>query len=280
MPPSRKANRSYGEALFRLSARNETIAVALWRRFTEEKVGITSWGLDLQPKQAARVFDLPMNDIGPGSSPDLELLELSPDDKQFFLRIGAINFFGGAPRRAGQSFWLALDAASFRPPYLMEPLITEVWPLPTHQRYEAYYRVDGGDLRALTFLDFVVTTRPATGVMSGVRAVASLSILVASEPILAAATANDVTLIRNAKPIFRIAAPSSDSGTQERLDHILTDSTGHWLAAAFEVNSDTQPQRLVIWKVGAPAHAADLPTESASARETTAVTISLGEPPP
>lgn len=264
-----------GEALFQMSVRDETIAVALWRRFTEEVVGVTSWGLDFQPRQAAREFNLPMNEIGPGSSPDLESLELSPDDKQLFLRIGAINFFGGAPRHAGQSFWLALDTASFRPPYLMEPLITEVWPLPTHQRYEAYYRVDGGDLRALTFLEFVVTTRPPTGVLSGVRAANLLQMSDAPEPTLAAASAKDVTLIREAKPIFRIAAPDADQATPERLAHIFTASNGGWLAATFEVQSDSVPQRVIIWKAAVPPVPNNLPSAEELARETRPSTLFL-----
>ena len=32
------------------------------------------------------------------------------------------------------------------------------------------FKVEGGDLRALTFLDFVVTSRPAAGVLRDVRA--------------------------------------------------------------------------------------------------------------
>jgi hypothetical protein len=158
---------------------------------------------------AERDFDLPMTDIGPGSSPNLETIKLSPGDQQLFLNIGVINFSGDAPTRAGQNFWIALDTASNRPPYLLESLISKLWPLPAHQQYEAYYIVDGNDLRGLTFLDFVVTSRPSVGVLRDVRDTALLPLPVSSPPTLAATTARDIALIRAAAPIFRIAAPTA-----------------------------------------------------------------------
>ncbi|WP_206170892.1 toll/interleukin-1 receptor domain-containing protein [Phragmitibacter flavus] len=245
----------FGEAIFRLSTRDDTLAVAVWRRFTEYKVGVVTWGLNLQPKPAARQFELPMTEIGPVTSPELETFELSPGDAQIFLRITTFNFFGGTPRRSGREFWLALDTASYRPPLLMESMIAKVWPLPAHQPFEAYYRVDGGDLRALLFPDFVVTARPPVGVLRGVRA-ASLAPVPQNDVFtLAAATDYEVVLIRKAKPVFRIGVelPPAAAAPDSRLDHVYTDDAGHWLAASFEVNSEDKPERLLIWKVGPPA---------------------------
>jgi len=121
--------------------------------------------------------------------------------------------------------------------------------------------VEGSDLRALKFLEFVVTNRPAVGVLRDLRAATLLPLPAVPEPTLAAATANDLALIRDATPIFRIAAPQPSPSAPERLDHVFADFAGHWLAAAFEVNSEVAPQRLVIWKTGSPAAAAKLPTE-------------------
>lgn len=268
----------FGEAVFRLSTRDDTLVVAAWRRFTEEKVAAVWWGLDGQPKAAARDFDLPMTEIGPVTSPDLETMELSPGDEQLFLRITTINFSGSTPQRSGQVFWLALDTASFRPPFLMESMIGEVWPLPAHQFLEAYYEVDGGDLRALTFPDFVVKTRPPVGVLRGIRAATPLSFPAHDDPTIAAATSSDVALVREAKPVFRIVAPAARS--DYRLNRIFADPAGRWLAATFEVDSDATPQRLLIWKAGAPAPAQTRPDAAAFHRETTPVEIVLPTPPP
>jgi hypothetical protein len=268
----------YGEAIFRLSTRRDRAVVALWRRFTEYKAGTMSWDLALQPQPHARLFDLPMTDIGPGSSPVLETVEISPEDQQIFLNIGAINFFGASPSRAGQNFWIALDTASARPPYLMESLISRVWPLRAHQRYEAYYAV-GNDLRALTFADFVVTTRPAVGVLPDVQAADLVAMSDSAEPTLAAATAKDIVLIRAATPIFRVAAPQPTVPSSGRLHTLFADPAADWLAAAFEVQSDSNPQRIVIWKAGAPPIPTDILTEQELAFETQAIELSLHEPP-
>ena len=155
-----------------------------------------------QRKPAARVFDLPMTDIGPVTSPELETMELSPGDEQLFLRITTINFSGSTPRHSGQVFWLALDTASFRTPFLMESMISEVWPLPAHQLLEAYYQVDGGDVRALTFPGFVVTTRPPAGVLRGIRAALLLPFFGRDVRTLAAAASSDIALVRETKPRF------------------------------------------------------------------------------
>jgi hypothetical protein len=47
-------------------------------------------------------------DIGPGSSPVRETIEISPGDQQFVLNPSAINVFGATPSRAGESLWIAL----------------------------------------------------------------------------------------------------------------------------------------------------------------------------
>jgi len=276
----RDGSERFGEAIFRLSARDDAFVVATWRRFTDYQVGLVTWGLDLRPEMAAREFPLPMTDIGPVTSPKLETFELSPGDAQIFLRITTFNLFGGTPWRSGRNFWLALDTESQRPPFLMESMISEVWPLPAHQPLEAYYRVDGGDLRALLFPDFVVTARPPVGVLHEVRAASLLPIPQNDVFTLAAATSHEIVLIRDAKPVFRIDAPSTSKHPDARLNRIHADPSGQWLAASFDAETDENLQRLLIWKAGAPALGTALSGNGKSASATQPVEIILTQDPP
>jgi len=49
-------------------------------------------------------------------------------------------------------------------------------------------------------------------------------------------------------PSSAIVRPKFDRQRSERLDHVFADAAGRWLVAAFEINADELPQRLVIWK--------------------------------
>ena len=157
--------------------------------------------------------------IGPGRLPDFENVELSPEDKQLFLSIGIITFAGARQSEPPRNFWIALDTASYRPPYVMEPADHRGLAASRTEQLEAYYMVDGTELRALRFIDFVVTSRPAIGVLRDVRAAALLPL---AEPTLRPPpTRTSRSFVMQCPSSHRRSTTSPVSS--ERLDHVFAE---------------------------------------------------------
>jgi hypothetical protein len=69
---------------------------------------------------------------------------------------------------------------------------------------------------------------------------------------LAAANTGEIALVQAAQPVFRLAVSHGNPHRPKRVDHVYADPAGHWLAAAFEIDADATPQRLLVYKAGAP----------------------------
>lgn len=86
---------------------------------------------------------------------------LAPSNDQAFVAVHELNMAGTPEQRANGIRWVALDLTYPRMPWTLESGIVELQPTRSYGAYEAVFRLESRELRALQFKSFVVLDRPS-----------------------------------------------------------------------------------------------------------------------
>ncbi len=184
--------------------------------------------------------------------PSLWQFELAPGDGALFAVIHEQDFF--ANRSSVR--WLAIDLSAPRQPLWMEPSIERLHPLPVHGPFEAVYRLESRELRALQFVDFMRLDRPAVTLTPRADAFAVAKAAPAGHSFRAfAIDREDLRLLDDAEPGQRSAwqqalgidGPTADqpAPTPLRL-HLAADAS--YLAAEFDV-AIAERSVILVWRL-------------------------------
>lgn len=119
-----------------------------------------------RPLQTIRP-DLARNHVG--SLFSLYKVVSAPEDAQMFIAFHQLNL-AGAPDRRGSVHWIAVDMRFARKPWTMDPGIERLRGTTVADRFEAVYRRNSKELRALQNQSLVVLDRPGVTLTAEARA--------------------------------------------------------------------------------------------------------------
>jgi len=193
--------------------------------------------------------------------PDLDALEIAPDDGQIFVCYNLPTFANPSYVRAAPSQqWLAIDIESPRSAWPMEPRVTHLKPLLTHKRFEAIYETENKAIHALTFPSIVVLDRPPFDLVPNCAAwvvVRNDDNKSGAGVIIAAVSDNRFLILRDGVAVFMTPLPVK---TNDLLAiGALTTQSGHFLALRIFPRLDRESESVFVWECGSPPPLAFFP---------------------
>jgi hypothetical protein len=213
-------------------------------------IDVVGWGVDGQP----RTLRPAAGAVNPASTlPDLDMLAVAPDDAQVFVCYYLPRFAnpGGMPGDL-HAQWLAIDTATVRPAWPLDPRITKLFPVHTHQRLEALYETDNKALHALSFLDFIALDRPPLDLLPRVEAWSFFPQPndAREDPVIAAAAEDRLLLLRADQRIFELPLPVRLRELESV--GILVSASGNHVALRLRPGLDGEKESLLVWEYGIP----------------------------